>query len=110
MARPKLITLTGSGSGTTNSNPYILNWREADPVTALGFDTDGSTTGFTVQYTLANSLSEAVADWVWFNHATMATMTAKTAGSLTVPATAIRLQANATGTDTGRLWVHQSGG
>ena len=110
MARPNKITLTGSGSGTTNSSPLLLNWRARPFEVALAFDTGGSTTGFTVQMALNDPLVTAAASWTWFNHTELAAMTADETGNLAFPVTAIRLQADANGTDTGTLFVIQSGG
>ena len=109
MARPQKISLTGTGSGTGNSNPLLLNWREPNFKVSLAFDTDGSTTGFTVQFALDDPLETAAASWTWFNHSELASMTADEVGNLAFPVTAIRLQADANGTDVGTLFVLQAG-
>lgn len=109
MARPKKITLQGNGSTTSNSNPYITNWREGDPIISLGFSTSGSTTGFTVQHCFDNTHTTPAASWTWFDHPDLATLTAAADGQYNAPVTAIRLRANASGTDTGTLFIVQSG-
>ena len=108
--RPKTISLTGSGAGVTNSTPVPVNWRTHD--IALAFTTDGSTTGFTVEYTLTNPQDYAsAAAWnsasVWSDHATIAGETAAADGNIDFPVRGIRLQADANGTDTGTLIIVQ---
>lgn len=109
--KPKTISLTGSGAGVTNSAPVPTNWR--DNRIALYFTTDGSTTGFTVQYTQTDPNDYASADdWkaadVWINHGNLASMTADEENNLTDPVRGIRLQADASGTDTGTLTMIQA--
>jgi hypothetical protein len=110
--RPKTITLTGSGAGTTNSAPYRLNWRSEQ--TLLAFSTDGSTTGFTVQYTATSPDGYASASaWgtaaTWYAAGTELTgITANAANVIEAPVQGVRLQADASGTDTGTLIVTQS--
>lgn len=109
--QPKTITLTGSGAGTTNSDPYRTDWRNSD--ISLSFNTSGSTTGFTAQYTMTppDGYASATA-WAsgatWHNADTINAATAKAAESIVGPVQGVRLQANATGTDTGTLIVTQN--
>ena len=110
MARTTKITQTGNGSTVSNSDPIPVNSQAVH--TSLSFDTDGSTTGFTAQYTLENPQDyDTVALWVagaaWHNGATIAAVTAINSETITGPITGVRLQANATGTDTGTLVVLQ---
>ena len=103
------ISLTGSGAGVTNTDPVRVNWR-AD-LTALQIDTDGSTTGFTAQYTLTPPDGYAsAAAWaaaaVWSEG--IASTTADAVGTVAGPIHGVRLQADANGTDTGALTVIQS--
>lgn len=110
--RPTVVTLTGSGAGITNSTPIVVNWRQSPFNMGLGFDTNGATTVFTVQMTY-----EAPADYAtaalynsgakWFDHPTMASMTADEDGQITAPVRAVRLQASAAGTNTGSLTIIQ---
>lgn len=111
--RPVVITLTGTGS-TLNSTPIPVSWRANPTSISLFFDTNGNTTGFTVQYTgeapenyttaaLYNSGAK------WFNHAFMAAMTADLSGNIAYPVRAIRLQADTNGTDTATLTIIQAG-
>lgn len=106
--KPTTISLTGSGSGVTNTAPVRVNWR-AD-VTGLQIDTDGSTTGFTAQYTLtAPDGYASAAAWaaaaVWTDG--IASTTADAVGTVTGPIQGVRLQADANGTDTGTLTIIQ---
>jgi hypothetical protein len=113
MPRPAKITHQGNGSTTSNSNVYPMNYRSSDFQVGLGFTTDGTDTSFTVQYAFedvygdyANGFST---DATWYDHPTLAGMTADDEGSIDAPVTAVRLQANATATDTGTLFIVQSG-
>lgn len=104
------VSLTGSGAGVTNTSPIRVNWR-AD-VTGLQIDTDGSTTGFTAQYTLTPPDSYASASaWasaaVWSDG--IASTTSDAVGTVTGPIHGVRLQADANGTDTATLTILQSG-
>lgn len=108
--KPRTLSLTGSGAGVTNTDPLRVNWRTDD--TSLSFGTSGSTTGFTAQYTMTPPDGYASASaWataaVWHN-STIAAATADAADFISGPVQGIRLQANATGTDTGTLTVTQS--
>lgn len=105
--RPSTITLTGTGS-TLNSSPFPVDYRNQG--ISLSFDTDGSTTGFTVQYTLEPPENYASASAYnsgakWHSHAGMSGMTADDDDGLVLPVRAIRLQADANGTDTGNLHI-----
>jgi hypothetical protein len=106
------ITQTGSGSGTTNSDPVRLNWRRQ--ITSLSFSTSGSTTGFTAQYTLTPPSGYASASaWAtgatWHSCEDIAAVTAATSEAIYAPVQGVRLQANASGTDTGTLRILQDG-
>lgn len=109
MARPQKITLVAA-TAAANSDPILMNWRDENFKVSLGFTTDGSTTGFTVQHTFDDTYITPAASWTWFNHADMATMTAAEDGNYAFPVTAIRLACNASGTDTGTLFIVQAGG
>lgn len=108
--KPTKITLTGNGSGTTNTDPVPLNYRAE--VTALSFKTSGSTTGFTVQFTLepveGYATAAAWASAATWHNSSIAAATANAAGSISHPVTGVRLQANGSGTDTGTLVILQS--
>ena len=106
--RPQTITHSGSGAGVTNSDPVPVNWRKHD--LSLFFTTDGSTTGFTAQYTGTSPEDYAsAAAWnaaaVWTNHSTIAGETSAADGNIDFPVRGIRLQADANGTDTGTLII-----
>ena len=115
MARPQRITLTGDGS-VKNSSPIPLNPRGNTPFNVgLGFFTDGSTTGFTVQYTFEQperyaGPSDYNNNAVWYDHPDLAGMTAKNEGNIAFPVQAVRLQADANGSDTGTLDIIQARG
>ena len=109
--RPQTLTLTGSGSGTTNTSPLRVNWRVR--ATSLSLKTSGSTTGFTAQFTLtppddyASGSAWATAA-TWHNVDDIAAVTANASAGIFGPVQGVRLQANASGTDTGTLEVVQS--
>lgn len=109
--RPVTLTLTGTGS-TLNSAPVVMDYR-ADPTSiSLFFTTSGSTTGFTVQYsgndpTSYTSASDYNTNAAWFTHAFMTGLTSALSGNIAYPVRAIRLQANASGTDVGTLTIIQ---
>lgn len=109
MARQQKITLVAAAEAA-NSNPLLLNWRQPEFKVSLGFNTSGSTTGFTVQHCFDDPHETAPASWTWFDHADMAAMTAKEDGNLYFPVTAIRLICDDQGSDTGTLFVIQAGG
>lgn len=107
--RPTTLSLTGSGAGVTNTSPVRVNWRAEQ--TSLSFSTDGSTTGFTVQYTLTPPDGYASASaWasaaVW-HASSISGATADEAGTIAGSVQGVRLQANASGTDTGSLIIAQ---
>ena len=108
--RPKTISLTGNGSTTSNSAAIRMNTRARPFAVSLGFSTSGSTTAYTVQHTFDDPELVAAASFVWHSHPDMASMTAAEDGNLAFPVTAIRLQANGSGTDTGTLEIVQAGG
>ena len=107
MALYKQITLTGTGS-ELNSDPYPVNWR-ANPFNAsLKLHTSGSTTGFTVQYTMDDpnnfaSASDYNTSATWTSHPYMTSLTSDTDGNLAFSIRAVRLQADTNGTDTAVL-------
>jgi hypothetical protein len=111
--RPTSVSLTGSGAGVTNSTPIRVNWRQSPFNANMVFTDSGTTTGFTVQWTLdepSNYASAAL--WnsgaTWISHAVMAGMVASGLyGSLDYPVQGVRLQADANGTDTGTLTFTQ---
>jgi hypothetical protein len=113
--KPKTITLTGNGTGTSNSSPLRVNWRTE--TTSLSFKTSGNTTNFAVQYTVTPPDGYATAAaWAsaaqWhtaYNGATpLSGLTAAATTTLIGPVHGIRLEANNAGADTGTLFVTQS--
>ena len=109
MARHHKITLVAA-TAAANSDPVMMNWRANQTNISLDFDTNGSTTSWTVQMTLDDPLTTAAASWRWINHSDLASMTADKVGNIAFPVTAIRLACNASGTDTGVLRILQAGG
>lgn len=114
MARPVVLTLTGDGATTTYSEIAVLDWHLTPFNVGMGFSDSGSSTSFTVQYTFENEqdyASKALfqANAVWYDHPFMAAMTANTSGNFAYTVAAVRLKANGTGTDTGKLRVIQAG-
>lgn len=104
MARAKQITITGTGSGATYTNPYILDAGQDPFEIGLMLETDGNTTTATVQHTLDPNPSASSS---WFTVSGFSALTAGAIGSLSIPSTAIRLAAGATGTDTLTLTILQ---
>lgn len=109
--RPVVLTVTGTGV-LLNSAPVVMDWRGNPFSVSLAFDTGGSTTGYTVQYTMEDPTSYASATLYnanakWFNHAFMAAMTTDTTGNIAFPVRAIRMQADTAGTDTATLTIIQ---
>ena len=109
--RPQIITLTGSGSGVTNSLPIRMNWRVSNVSLSLG--TDGTTTGFTAQYTMTPpddyaSSSAWGAGAVWHDFGAIDGVTQDAASVVPGPVQGIRLQADANGTDSGTLIATQA--
>lgn len=109
--RPVVLTQTGTGS-TLNSSPVRMDWRVVPFNVSLALDTNGATTGWTVQYTMEDptSYSSAAAynsNAKWFDHPFMAALTADTTGNIAFPVQAIRLQSNTSGTDTATLTIIQ---
>ena len=101
MANPaiKTLQLTGNGASTQNSNPLPLNLRSSPFHVGIGVSTDGSTTGYTVQYTF-NDPSEGLSGATWFDHPDLSGKVANADGNIAFPVTAVRLCLNASGTDT----------
>lgn len=113
--RPVVVTLTGNGATTANSAPVIVDWRASPFNIGLAIDTGGSTTGFTAQYCYEdpNSYTTATlynANAKWWTLTALSAKTADTDSSLTIPCRAVRLQANASGTDTATMTIVQGGG
>lgn len=109
--KPTTIEHTGSGAGTTNSSPVRVNWRTEK--ISLSFSTDGSTTGFTAQYTMLEPENYASASaWAtaatWHSVTEISGATAAASAVIDGPVQGIRLQADANGTDTGSLIITHS--
>lgn len=109
MSRPYKTTITGTGSGATNTAPYIPNYQITPFNVSLAIDTDGSTTTGTIQYTLDDLATVTAGNAVWFDHPDADGVTVDTVVNIAFPVTAIRLQAGATGTDTWTFWILQAG-
>lgn len=110
--RPVVVTVTGNGV-TRNSAPVVLDYH-LDPFNVgLFFTTNGATTGFKVQFSGDDPWATYATDYntnaVWQDHPFMTAMTANSSGNVAFAVRAVRLQANASGTDTGTLTVVQSG-
>lgn len=108
---PTTITLVAA-AGAATSSPVPVNWRQSPFNMRLTFKDSGTTTGFTVQWTNDSPQDFATAaafnsGATWFDFGAMQGMKANAYGELTVPATAIRLACDASGTDTGTLTIRQ---
>jgi len=113
--RPVTLTLTGNGATPSLSAPCPMDIYENPFNVGMGFNTNGNTTGFTVQHCFEDPWSYASADLYnanakWFSHPTMAAMVADEDGNYAFSVRAIRLAADANGTDVGQLTIIQSTG
>jgi len=110
--RPVTVSITGNWL-TQNSAPIVVDQYLTPLNLGLFFKDTGNTTNFKVQFSLDDPFGVYATDYntngIWFDHSTMTAMTANANGNLTTPVRAVRLQAGATGTDTGSLTVVQSG-
>lgn len=112
MALYKEITMTGNGASVQNSDPYVLDFRKADFNVSIIGNTDGSTTGWTVQYTVENPWATYATDFGtdadWFDLENFTDLLADADGNLTGVVTALRLQLDANGTDTVTVQIRQA--
>lgn len=110
--RPVVVAVTGNG-GTRNSAPVVLDYKLTPFNVGLFFATTGATTAFKVQFSgddpWATYATNYNTDAVWQDHPFMTAMTATSSGNVAFAVRAVRLQANASGTDTGTFTVVQSG-
>lgn len=109
--RPTVLTLTAA-TAAANSTPIRVNWRQSPFNMSLAFKDSGTTTGFTVQYTMDEPSGFAsAATWnssgTWYDHSVMAGMVANGYGQLDLPVQGVRLRCDASGTDTGTLTITQ---
>jgi hypothetical protein len=104
--RPAERTLTGDGSEQT-STPVRIS-RYAERGLSIAVDTDGNTTGATVEYTLDDI--EFNDSPVWFEWASIQDVSQNTHAYMDFPVEAVRLQLDSNGTDTIRMRVVQGGG
>lgn len=109
--RPIVVTLVAA-AGAANSTPIRVNWRQSPFNMSLAFVDNGTTTGFTVQYTMDEPSNFAsAATWnsgaTWFDHQVMAGMKASSMGQIDFPVQGVRLHCDASGTDTGTLTITQ---
>lgn len=105
--RESKITMTAA-TASANSSPFVVDHRKNPFNVALNVNTDGSTTGWTVQYTLDNleDITPASANWI---NTSISAVTVDTTAALTTPCYAVRLACNASGTDTAVLTIRQAG-
>lgn len=107
--RPKVITLTGTGSGASETSPVRVD--SYSDRTGLGLQTNGSTTGFTVEYTRTSPAGYASASaWATAAAWTASSISGASADANDVvagPVHGVRLKADASGTDTGTLTISQ---
>lgn len=101
------ITMTAA-TASANSSPFVVDHRKNPFNVGLALDTGGSTTGWTVQYTLDNLEQIAAGSANWVNTSIAASTTDATI-ALTTPCYAVRLACNANGTDTATLTIRQAG-
>lgn len=108
-------TVTAGTASYLYSEPCPVDFRIAPMNIGLAFETTSNATTFEVDYSLDDPWSFDSADaynanGVWFAHASLVSMTANAAGSITVPVRAVRLKSNQAGTSVGTLRVIQVGG
>lgn len=109
--RPITISLTGNGATAQTSAPVPLDWRGFRSGVTLALDTNGSTTAFTVEYSVDDPEGDYTTDYntdgKWFTHPDFNAVTADTIGNIAFPVRAVRLRASASGTDVGTLTIIQ---
>lgn len=105
--RQSKITMTAA-TAAADSSPFVVDHRKNPFNVALHLDTNGSTTGWTVSYTLDNLEEIAAASATWIA-SSIAAATADATIALTTPCYAVRLSCNASGTDTAVLTIRQAG-
>lgn len=109
--KPQTITQTAATSAA-NSAPVRMNWR--NPIVDMSLNTDGSTTGWTVYYTLTPPDGYATgAAWIsggLWTATDISGATADTQASLNKAVQGIYLACDANGTDTAILQIVQPTG
>lgn len=103
MAISSSKSLTGDGATVTASDPVPCNWRASDPNISVGFTSTGSSTTFTLQACLIDPSAATSSDWFDVEAFSGTSDFSK----VIQPVQALRISANATGTDTGTLTVLQ---
>lgn len=99
-----------AATAAANATPIVVNPRQNPFNVGLVLSHTGSTTGWTVQYTMDDLEDIAAASATWVNTSIAAYTTAANTGiALTIPCYGVRLQCDANGTDTGTLTVTQAG-
>lgn len=101
--RPVIYTLTGVADGAT----IPINLGVAPTNIGLGVIITGTIT-YTVQHTFDDIWDSTVVP-TWFNHPTLAALSANADGNYASPPRAVRLITTA-GSGTARLVLNQSGG
>lgn len=83
-------------SSATVGAPIVLDFRADKPTTEIGCTATGTLT-YKVQYTTDDvfAVGWSAGTATWFDHATITGKTASFDGSLTIPATAVRLNVTA---------------
>ncbi len=110
--RAQRQTLTGTGS-TLNTAPIVMDIHRNPFNVSIVVDTDGSTTGATVQYTLDDPFASYATDYgtdaTWLSHGDISATTADADANFAFPVRAIRMQLDTNGTDTWVMTVIQAG-
>jgi hypothetical protein len=101
--RPIVITVTGAG---TSAAMAVLDHYQSPFNVGMGLVISG-TVSVTVQHTFDDVQNASVTP-TWFNHTTLASVTASTDGNYAFPIRAIRLN-QASGSGTSTLTVIQAG-
>lgn len=100
------VTVDTLGTGASQEiplNQYVTPFNVSESIEVIS-----GSGSWTLQYTLDNVFDGTNGPYVWYNHATLVTVTANANGTIISPVSAVRLLTNS-GTGTARLVTVQAG-